>query len=86
MRRVTTSMSDEKPPESKIQRRKRLMRAACSHLIEAADADAVCVVLSFNDADRSSVRMASAGNRVLCATMLEIASEKMQELMEDGDE
>ena len=74
-------------PETKQQRRQRVMRNACSQIIEAADADAVAIVVSFNDADRSHVRLASAGNRVLCATMLEIASEKMQEIMdEDNDE
>ena len=81
-------MSDEpqRRPETKQARRQRIKRQASSHLIEAADADAICIVASYNDADRTSVRLASAGNRVLCATMLEIASEKMQEIMDEDDD
>ena len=80
-------MSNDRQPETRPQRRKRLMRQCCAQIIEAADADAVVIVASYNDADRTHVRLASAGNRVLCATMLDIASEKLQEIMdEDCDE
>ena len=80
-------MTPDRKPETKQQRRQRIMRTACAQIIEAADADAVAIVASYNDPDRTHVRLASAGNRVLCATMLEVASERMQEIMdEDGDE
>ena len=80
-------MTPDPKPETKQARRQRIMRTACAQIIEAADADGVAIVASFNDADRTHIRLASAGNRVLCATMLEVASERMQEIMdEDGDE
>ena len=80
-------MTPDPKPETKQARRKRLMRTACAQIIEAADADGVAIVASFNDPDRTHIRLASAGNRVLCATMLEVAAERMQEIMdEDGDE
>ncbi len=79
-------MTPDPKPETKAARRQRVMRTACAQIIEAADADGVAIVASFNDADRTHIRLASAGNRVLCATMLEVASEKMQEIMDEDDE
>ena len=80
-------MTPDPKPETRQQRRMRIMRTACAQIIEAADADAVAIVASYNDPDRTHVRLASASNRVLCASMLEFASERMQEIMdEDGDE
>ena len=79
-------MTPDRKPETKQQRRQRIMRTACAQIIEAADADAVAIVASYNDPDRTHVRLASAGNRVLCATMLEVASERMQEIMDEDDE
>jgi len=74
-----------KPPETRSQRRKRLMRQCCSQIIEAADADAVVIVVSYNDPDRTHVRLASQGNRVLCARMLEVANERMEEIIQEDE-
>lgn len=77
-------MSDRSRKEKDIAR-SRLMRLIVARMIEEGDADAAVLIVSFHDRDVTSSRIATSGNRILCARLVSAAQESIENWQDEPD-